>query len=227
MTATNYGLIRPFNLDPSDCSAMYDSELPKQLVMNLTILIPSDECDGSERCAYKGVHYDLVRVAHDSTLNAGKFDIDSAMFDTLDYREEPTADLWSMSDLQQQWLINGAYVQVSFLNPMLVGNLLDPECRAYLCMTIYDWYVVETNEFDPSMHEPFPAAPKVASNIEQLVDRAYADGACIWTDGLLDFRSMVMIKARAILAGRDPDVEHERFIKAGGSYFLEYPLLCP
>ncbi len=221
------GLIRPFNLDPPECSAMYLSPLPEQLVMNLTILIPADDCDGSERLPYKNDHFELVRVAHDCTLNAGRFNIHSAIVDTLDYREETTAEWWSLSDPQRQWLCRGAYVQVHFLNPALVGGVLDPEMRAILCMTVYDRLVSERGELDPSMHKPFRATPRLASNHAEFVDRIYAEGTAIWTHGLVDFRSMVMIKARAVLAGRNPDDEYDRFVKAGGTYFLDYSALCP
>jgi len=49
---------------------------------------------------------------------------------------------------------------------------------------------------------------------------------CFWSMEMVDLRNKVLIGAKAIELGLDPDAEYERFVKAGGKYFLEYPELC-
>ena len=220
------GLIKPFNLDPAECNSMYISPLPEQLVMNLCLLLPWNQFDGDEQSAYEGVHDELARVAQRCTLDADNFNITSRIVHTLDYREETTAEWWSLPNLQQQWLCGGVYVQVHFLNPALTGGLFDPSCGTCLAMMVYDRLVSESGELNPSKQTPFLTTSRLASNYQDLVSRMYAEGAGVWTQSLVEFRNMVMIKCRAVLAGLDPEVEYAAYQKRGG-YCLLYQAQRP
>jgi len=221
------GLIRPFNLDPAECKSMYNSSLPEHLVMNLTLLLPWDQVNEEEPCAHKGVPDELARVVERCTLDAGNFNIPSKIVHSLDYREESTAEWWSMPKLQQQWLYDGVYVQVHFLNPDLIGGLFDPSCGICIGMMVYDRLVSKRGELDPSKQPSFLTTERLAENYQNLLGRMYAEGVGVWTQSLIEYRNMVMIKCRAVLAGQNPDTEYDRFVKTGGSYFLEYRRLCP
>jgi len=59
------------------------------------------------------------------------------------------------------------------------------------------------------------------------LQETFKQGGCFWCEALMEVRNKVLIAARAIKMGLDPEKEYNRFIAAGGKYFLDYPVLCP
>ena len=94
-------------------------------------------------------------------------------------------------------------------------------------MTLYDLGVAGTNSLNPADHEPVEVDPKSAREPRLIVKDAYKEDIGIWTEELVAYRTMIMVKVLALLAGLDPDREYDRFVEAGGQHCFDYLKLCP
>jgi hypothetical protein len=135
--------------------------------------------------------------------------------------------LWSMFEAKQDaWQIeDGLYIQASFLDYDLVGKPAPRREHAYP-MTFLDTLVCRTGSTNPRGHEARKAFPESAQAYDNIVGNTYRNRVGVWTRGLVEFRNMALIQARAVLTDKDPVAEYARFVQAGGTYFLEYPTLC-
>ena len=125
---------------------------------------------------------------------------------------------------QLDWMHIGAYLQAGYYGEPGVAGV----ARSVACaMTVYDSCVCTQGATDPSAQVAVPASAEDAHDFEQEVRNHYRSGVGVWPRVLEEHRSRVLVMAHAIMLGRDPVAEYDRFLRAGGVYFLDYPTLCP
>ena len=84
-----------------------------------------------------------------------------------------------------------------------------------------------TNSLNPADHEPVEVDPKSACKYRKIVSDIYKEHIGIWTEELVAYRTMIMVKVRALLADLDAEQEYDRFVEAGGQHCFDYLKLCP
>ncbi|MBU1985556.1 hypothetical protein KJ815_14255, partial [bacterium] len=125
---------------------------------------------------------------------------------------------------QRDWMHREAYLQCGYYDQPGVRGIVP--CIA-VAMTLYDSGVCLEEIEDPAKQPPIPSTPEDAAEFESAVRNHYRSGVAVLSNHLLEHRTRVLVECQAILLGRDPQVEYDRFLKAGGWYYLQYPELCP
>lgn len=137
------------------------------------------------------------------------------------YFGKPFEIFHRVTDRLKAWPTNGFYYQAGFVSPEFWRNELSQPIAAGT-MTVYDELVDFTGLIDPVEIRRETDTIFPSRHFWELLDF----GHCIWSVELVDLRNKALVGAKAIELGLDPDAEYERFINAGGKYFLEYPELC-
>ena len=227
MMAPKLGLIKPFNLDFAEYAAMFDAELPDYIVMTINVLKAESKCPDCAREYVDARQEMLTKTMLECANHAAEFGI-SSMIVPVWISDSAPDWLWSMFAAKQDaWQIDdGLYVQASFADFDLIGDR-GPRREVAYPMTFLDLLVCRTGSTDPGSHKAIETYPEYAEAYEKIVGSTYRNRLGIWTEALVNFRNLVLVQARAVLTDRDPVTEYNRFIEAGGEYFLEYPTLCP
>ncbi|MCX6600778.1 MAG: hypothetical protein NT025_04360 [bacterium] len=125
---------------------------------------------------------------------------------------------------QLDWMLNGAYLQAGYYGEPGVAGV----ARSVACgMTVNDTCVCTQGATDPSAQVAVPASAEDAHDFEQEVRNYFRSGIGVWPKVLVEHRSRVLVTARAIMLGRDPVAEYDRFKAAGGLHHFDYVRLCP
>jgi hypothetical protein len=223
----SHGLIKPFNLDPTEYAAMYNAALPDRIDMTVNVLKASTKCP---HCAVE--YLEQRRKKLDDALlecvnRASAFGIDS-MVAPVPISDSGLDCLWSLFAAKQDaWQIeDGLYIQAAFSDFDLIGQK-GPRLAVAYPMTLLDTLVCRTGSVDPARHSSQTVCSDCSVAYEDEVGDTFRHHLGIWTKQLVEFRSMALVYARAALTDRDPATEYDRFVNSGGWYFLEYPGLCP
>jgi hypothetical protein len=227
MNVSNTGLIKPFNLDPAEYAVMFNTKLPDHIVMTINVLKAELKCPDCAREYIDHRKQKLKSTMLEFTNRAVEFGISSMIAPVL-LSDSGFDGLWSQFAAKQDaWQIeDGLYVQVAFYDFDLIGNR-GPRREVAYPMTFLDTLVCRTGSVDPASHKASVVFSEIAKAYEKIVGNTYRNRIGIWSKDLVEFRNMVLVQARAVLTDRDPVAEYDRFIQAGGWYFLEYPALCP
>jgi len=219
-------LIKPFDLDQEKCRDMFNSTLPEKLMITISVLSnPLRANPGSDE-TYSEIQDALETLIRDCSGQAKQFGICAKLRLEHQFGCNVLAILTPLDSLQKQWVCRDMYVQVSVhADTYLLKS--DPVPGTRIAMTFYDLGVARTNSLNPADHEMVLAYSESARYYRRMINNMYKKRIGIWTEKLVPYRNMIMVKVRALLAGLDPDQEYERFIQAGGKYCLEYPTLCP
>jgi len=94
-------------------------------------------------------------------------------------------------------------------------------------MMPFDITVNKSNSINPVDHSEIELESRSARIVREAVDGLYKYGCAVWCRKLVTYRNQLLITVRSILTGRNPIAEWNRFVQAGGWYFLQYPQLCP
>jgi hypothetical protein len=93
--------------------------------------------------------------------------------------------------------------------------------------TLQDMMYVQTGSLDLALHTPLVRSARAVREYQSAVNGFYGAEIAIWRQPLLQYHTAVLVMLRAAWMNRDPLQEYQRFLSAGGEYFLQYPTLCP
>lgn len=227
MKTTKQFIANPFNLDPHEYDKMYASVPPLALTMPIYIyhepgakdraalravdLIQDEIAEAAGRCASGPLLQQVRSLPDDFRFGVGTWqDITWSLFPA-------TAN---------QWAVEGLYVEAGYFNP-ISANGENVDQRVIDAMMLFDAAVTQSRSLDPKDHSPLDVGSLFASQWSNAVGGLFRKRTGIWCDVLQDHRTLILIICRALIMGRDPVTEYHKFKAAGGTYFLEYPHLCP
>lgn len=231
MPESNRDRILPFNLTLEEYLQMANQELPEKLSM-LVMLIPSTE-------TLSNLNIDVLQKVYMHPWQLAGYDGEKVpqsikpVFESCKYLEYEFAvqEINTMTKSSEflppelrAWMFEDLYCQVVFGRdasicrpPFAIG--------ATMAMTHFDVNCASSRSINVDEHPVHVLEPDNPTS--DWVNDIYRSGRGIWSPKLIEFRNYVLIGIRAILMDRDPDTEYQRFINAGGKYFLAYPGLCP
>ena len=127
---------------------------------------------------------------------------------------------------QREWIVDGLYLQLGFINEHLLRG--EPAAMGILgAMMFLDSYYCITRSLEPKDHIPLPLTELLFEGLVKDIGSLYKSGIGVWCRELIDLRNRALIELRAKRAvDDDPLTAYDRFVAAGGKYFLEYPSLC-
>jgi len=125
----------------------------------------------------------------------------------------------------RNWCHNKVYPQISFVHSGRGHNYRWREEETSVSMIGYDQMVVKSQSIEPIDHNPSDIDIPKKYYMENVEDY-YKVGCAIMSRNLITFRNKMLVMFKAHLLGRNPFYEWDRFEKAGGWYFLQYPELC-
>jgi hypothetical protein len=232
------GLIRPFNLDPSEHEAMYNGPLPEDLAAVLIITFYKDWEDLKHQTS------ELALAAYPKSLDQFLFaepDTDDPLVCALNSRAcglecdieiSVYHDMWPCvggvrpSDTFDAWEIQRAQLQLAFVNRL--QDVCNMPINTLTCsMRVFDHLWDKTRSVEAKDHRPLQVKSEEAERFQLLVGDIYRQRWGFMNRKLIDYRNKVLVMFRALVAGQDPIAEYNRFINAGGKYYAEYPTLCP
>jgi len=182
----------------------------------ITLQINSDRVEMERMCKSVPPGYRLMDIPV----------IDESVFTlaSTNAEHDPYPTLAATESLQD-WCYNGVYYQIGFHKfPCNDNNLVSGFIAS--SMLGYDMMVMESGSLEPEDHNP--AAIEIDGDAYDNFSQYYFHGGCgRWNRSLINLRNHWLVTLRAVLMDRDPVAEWDRFEKAGGNYFLEYPTLCP
>lgn len=215
---TNTSEILPFNAPATTRGAMYNRRLPAVLWMPVILYHQQDAGDSDLESAAAQLQ---VYFERKSDLTQIKRRVITPMVQMI---EMPPFLIALLHPKQLNWMHNGVYLQAGYYGEPGVAGI----ARSVACaMTFNDTCVCTQGATDPSAHVAVPASAKDAHDFERLVQNYYRSGVGVWPKVLVEHRNRVLVMAHAIMLGRDPVAEYNRFLKARGVSFLDYPTLCP
>jgi hypothetical protein len=124
---------------------------------------------------------------------------------------------------QRRWLHNGIYVQAGF--SVQDGDIsFDLGRPIATAMTLFDSEVVGSNSVFVAQHEPKKIVGFAERDLVLEIGLVFDPllGVADWNNSLVPLRNELLIKVGAALRGLEPEVEHDRFIKEGHEYFLDF-----
>ena len=215
---TNMSEILPFNAPATTRGAMYNRRLPAVLWMPVILYHQQDAgaSDLESAAAQLQVHFERK-----SDLTQISRHIITPMVQMI---EMPQFLIALLHPKQLDWMHNGVYLQAGYYGEPGVADI----ARSVACaMTFYDACVCTQGATDPSAHVAVLASPENAHDFERLVQNYYRSGVGVWPKVLVEHRNHVLVMAHAIMLGRDPVAEYDRFKAAGGIHHFDYVRLCP
>jgi hypothetical protein len=124
------------------------------------------------------------------------------------------------------WEVDRAYLQLAFEARLAHYGTIPINAMTY-AMRIFDRLYETTGSVEAKDHQPLCVDSEDAERFELIVGDIYRRRWTYMNRNLVEYRNKALIAIRAHIAGKDPQAEYDRFIKAGGKYFLDYPALCP
>ncbi len=220
------GLIQSFNLNQTERTAMFQLAVPDPITMVLHALRDPHDRTSAAHPNYKAISEKVFLLLEHCAGEARRFGIES----NFEFEEEAGVDhtqVWvHPTPEQSEWFTKGMYLQLTFYNQRLI-HVANPWQALATAMTLYDHSYSRQMDIDPTNHEDMRVRAIHARDARLMVGDVYRENVGVWCRQLVDFRTMILVKCRAVLLGEDSDGEYNRFVKAGGKYFLDYPVLCP
>lgn len=225
------GIILPLNMPLAEYVRRFEIDLATNNVQAVTYFLfdgPPDQID----------RYDELLAIANGKMDEWKTHLELvfveermkvyylAKLDFIAFRTPDRGQLkYSPTSLLAKWAVEGVRIQTGFV-------LVDPQKKVreqaiITGMDSLDMLFEMTGTFEPSAHEGLVAPVAIADAISAAVGDFYLSKKGIWCRNLVAERSRWMIRNHCWLTGRDPDDEYQRFLDAGGTYYLEYPRLCP
>jgi len=225
MDNTQVQNMHAFSMPPTDAQRMYDEELPDEITI-VCAVIP----DTSEHEAYgylTSATANLAKIFNLADADPKRFGIDSKI--SIHFAIGGVINpLVPFTDAQMAWYHKELCPQLGFFNTTKLNDEILGRGDSLLNdMILYDAGVVLSGSMEPKDHKPISCEAEVVSVMATITGDLYANRVAIWNRKLLNYRTALMVMMRAVLMKRDPAAEYERFITAGGKYFLDYPRLCP
>ena len=220
--------LAPFNMDLYAYMRDFELDHTSKRVWGLVFMLWEDDTDPAQLAAAK--HVDKM-----------KFDGwygQLASSDPLSVHP-PLAHLESVSSLTSnvgwlkykpdsqfgKWAVNGIRLQMGFMTFEPVPN--SHHLPVIWGMDQLDWLYGRIESFEATDHRRVRVAPDAVEEFQMNVGDFYERGDGIWRRYLVELRNEWLITTRCWHTGRDPIAEYSRFLKAGGTYYLQYPDLCP
>ncbi|RPH93355.1 hypothetical protein EHM69_10535 [candidate division KSB1 bacterium] len=229
MKAPNPGLIKPFNLDPAEYDAMYNGPLPEKLtaVLFLSGNISTEELweklescldDNDSDKKYPG----FSSPAFLSPASVGlSIEIALVTARTSNWREYSRGWHFVLPFTDDSWDI-----QLAFLDGSR-NHRFQPLDALAVSMDIHDHLCQAAGSLESADHGLVSTLLAHAEDFQLIVGDIYRRHWGFMNRKLIEYRNKVLVSAGALVRDLDPVAEYERFIQAGGKYFLDYPVLCP
>jgi hypothetical protein len=225
LDASAQNMFTEFNMLPPDAQQMFDDELPDEITLVFEVFPDTSEREAygflTPACARLPLVLDLPEA------DPKRFGINSilSLVAPIGGSVNPLADL---PPNQKLWYYDNLYAQIGFADSAkcagAIGELGDVTMYA---MTTYDAGVAVSGSVEPLDHPILAGDLLVKTVYTSVVGCFFRDRIMIWNRKLLAYRTALAVMMRATLMNRDPGREYQRFVNAGGEYFLEYPTLCP
>jgi hypothetical protein len=133
--------------------------------------------------------------------------------------------LEKMHAAESAWVCDDLFLDMAFLTNPEPSE--DEKISAILGMRFLNHWHLTSGSIDPRDHVPL-AIPSISpTNYEEIVGEAFASKTGLWTRELAVLQTRWLVFARAILQGRDPVTEWERFEATGSVLHFDYPRMCP
>jgi hypothetical protein len=137
-----------------------------------------------------------------------------------------------MNASEQSWVFDNIFLDLAFFEDTDIT--CDDEDEADMQtlhgvagMRFLNRWHIATGSIEPAHHFPMVMPGIQAYGYRNVVGDVFEKGAGVWIRSLAGLRTRSLVFARAILQGRDPVVEWERFCALGGKLHFEYPVICP
>ena len=220
------GLVRPFNLNQDEYENMFEGPIPTEVCMFTGIKIVSDDTSGTTRALLEKLHDPFVELISGCLNESDQWGIKvyKKLGRLISVDEFPMTRLANRID--ELWSANDLTVNVVFYD-MTTEIFFLPHTGTLYAMDFWDLLVYESESIDPVNHNPIPATSPLDVGYHLAVHDLFLERVSIWNRKLVDYRNMVMVKARALILDRDPDSEYAKFKHSGGKHHLEYPIICP
>lgn len=250
MTLQPTGLIKPFNLDPNEYDAMYNGPLPDKLTAILLVSGPlsmevlwegldrylgeedpedfpdeetedSPDSDSEDESA-QDPNMIIQRPAFLSPESVG-LSVDIALSSSRSSHWRTYSRGWNfvLPYSDDFWDI-----QLVFLNDSR-SHYISPLDVLFTAMDVYDYLWMTSHSLASKDHGAFPIDARTAETFRLIVGDIFRPPWGFMNRRLVEYRNKILISVGALRYDLDPVAEYDRFIKAGGKHYLEYPKLCP
>lgn len=222
----NLHIFAEFNMLPPDAQRMFDEDLPSEITIVVDIFPDTSEKEAYDYLTPSCTKLPLVLDLPEA--DPKRFGLDSELSLVVPIGSS-VPPLVGLPPKQQLWFYDDLYVQIGFADSRKCSEAIARKIGdvTMLAMTGYDAGVADSGSTEPEDHPIFQGDFELKSLYTGVVGSFFRDRIMIWNRKLLAYRTALAVMMRATLMGRDPQAEYQRFISAGGTYFLEYPALCP
>ena len=215
---------RSFNMERLEAARMFGLPLPKRLTMPVTFIETTGTLTDSMVKEFMRARRLMKAVYSSGDLDPKDFGIASTIDPIITLDVNPINLI--KGHLADEWSYDGFYLQASFFDPKKVTCAI-PYRSTSTAQTFYDIFVEKTGSLEPKDHQPIQQSYRQVQELNLTISGFYFAEIGVWRRVLLLYRTAVLVMLRAVWMGRDPLQEYDRFLKAGGKYFLDYPALCP
>lgn len=118
---------------------------------------------------------------------------------------------------QEVWMADCLYPQIGFYDERRMRGIQTSIASA---MTLYDISVCQTGSDDPESHPTFNWPDDDVLAAKRDIGNSFRSGVAWLCPKLLSLRIEILVKARAIILNRDPEVEYQKFKKSAGVNFV-------
>ena len=230
MKSQNMGLICPLNITPAEYEASFEKDPPSELGLAISLFeiekVPADIRDALwfRLGAAMGTMNKLVREFPEVERQLKLTGTKKLEFSALPKLPDTTFPTKLTSE-QKEWIVYGMYLGAAFCKPDALGQE-EIHVSTNVGMMYLDRWISESGSIEPKHHSSLSVSQREAFNHINSVGDAFRSDYGIWTRELVNLRNQWLIMLRALMEWKDPFDEYNRFVKAGGSYFLDYPRLC-
>lgn len=210
--------IVPFNAPVDTRAAMYKRKQPEVLWMPVILYhLPNAPASDLETAAMR-LKFHFEKKSELTQMDR------HVIAPTVRMIEMPPFLIALLHQRQLDWMHSGAYLQAGYYGEPGVAGI----ARTVACaMTFYDSCICTQGAMDPSAQVAVPASAEDARDFDREVQNHFRSGIGLWLKVLVEHRNKILVMARAIMLGRDPGAEYDRFKAAGGLHHFDYVRLCP
>jgi hypothetical protein len=220
-------------MPPGDYRTHFERKITEPVAMQI-LLIGIDHVDQSRLESFKdrisrvmGEHGpSMLLNGADSGLDLSSIRIHTIMNPNFHNRFKsasiPGQLCWTLNRPQSYWASRDVYIQLGFCREADVELKMLPEAIG-LAMTAFDQAVVEHGPTEPESVQDIDIDPACVAMCQRVVGDHYREGIAVWNRHLVELRNAWLVTLRALVSGYEWQTAHERFVKSGGSYFLDKP----
>ncbi len=128
--------------------------------------------------------------------------------------------------VQRNWFYHGYYLQLVFWDHESM-NLAAAPFPAATSMTLLDRWALHHGTTEAREHKAMLVDRNLALDYSFSCGFDFDHEKAIWNRNLVDIRNRILVSHRALIRGRDPIVEWQRFVASGGWHFTQYSTLIP